>query len=156
MSFRFFVIPVMQPRPAEDELNDCLAKNRVLAVERHLVDAGMASFWAVCVSLAPGPGRLPESLKADAPGGRRIDYREVLNEADFAVFAQLRALRKQIAESEGVAQYAVFTNEQLASMVRARVRTREALGAIDGVGETRLDRYAERFLALLAEASGDR
>jgi superfamily II DNA helicase RecQ len=33
---------------------------------------------------------------------RRTDYREVLSEPDFAVFARLRILRKQVAEAEAV------------------------------------------------------
>lgn len=152
MSFRFFAIPACNPGAAETELNRLLAASRVLSVERQLVLAGEASFWAVCVSLAPGAGPLPDALKAEPSSGRRIDYREVLDETDFAVFAQLRALRKAISEAEGVAQYAVFTNEQLASMVRGRVRTREALGRIDGVGPARLERYTERFLAVLQQA----
>ncbi|EXI82855.1 MAG: ATP-dependent DNA helicase RecQ [Candidatus Accumulibacter appositus] len=152
MSYRFFAIPACNPGAAEAELNQLLAASRVLSVERQLVAAGEASFWAICVSLAPGPGPLPDALKADQGSARRIDYREVLNDADFAVFVQLRALRKSIAESEAVAQYAVFTNEQLANMVRGRVRTLEALGAIDGVGPARLERYAERFLAVLQQA----
>jgi superfamily II DNA helicase RecQ len=152
MTYRFFAIPAFNPAFAEAELNQLLAASRVLNVERHFVADGEASFWAICVSLAPGPGTLPDGLKADQGSGRRIDYREVLNEADFAVFAELRSLRKTIADAEGVAQYAVFTNEQLANMVRGRVSTLEALGKIEGIGPARLERYAARFLALLQPA----
>ena len=151
MNFRFFAIPACNPGAAEADLNRLLAASRVLSVERHLVAAGEASFWAICVSLAPGAGPLPAVLKADHGSARRIDYREVLNEADFAVFSQLRSLRKSIAEAEGQPQYAVFTNEQLASMVRERVRTADALAAIDGIGPARLERYSERFLAVLQQ-----
>lgn len=57
----------------------------MLTVERQFVAAGDASYWALCVSLAPPPGPLPEAVKGG--GTRRVDYREVLDEADFAVFA---------------------------------------------------------------------
>jgi hypothetical protein len=50
-----------------------------------------------------------------------VDYKEVLNEADFAVFSRLRDLRKVIAEKEAVPAYAIFTNEQLAAMVTGKV-----------------------------------
>jgi superfamily II DNA helicase RecQ len=76
----------------------------------------------------------------------------VLSEADFAVFAKLRELRKSIAEAEGVPPYAVFTNEHLASMVRGKLKTLDALGRIEGVGPGRVDRYGARFLALLEQA----
>lgn len=89
MKLRFFAVPALSPAQGEAEVNRVLAEGRVLAVERQFVAAGDASYWALCVSLAPPPGPLPEAVKGG--GTRRVDYREVLDEADFAVFAQLRA-----------------------------------------------------------------
>ena len=152
MTLRFFAIPACDPVAAEAELNQLLAASRVLTIDRHFVACGESSFWAVCVRIASGPGPLPEALKADQGSARRVDYREVLSEADFAVFARLRELRKSIAEAEGVPPYAVFTNEHLASMVRGKLRTLDALGRIEGVGPGRVDRYGARFLALLEQA----
>ena len=43
------------------------------------------------------------------------------------MFAKLRALRKTLADREGVPAYALFTNEQLADMVRRRITTGEAM-----------------------------
>ncbi|HMX69978.1 MAG TPA: HRDC domain-containing protein [Accumulibacter sp.] len=156
MTPRFFVVRAFSPAEAEAESeaesNQVLAEGCVLAGQRPFVGAGESSFWAICVSLAPAPGRLPEAVKAG--GVRRVDDREVLDEADFAVYARLRKprklrkLRQEIAEGEGVALFTVFINEQLATMVQQRVNTREAMAAIDGVGSARLERYAPRFLAL--------
>lgn len=87
-----------------------------------------------------------------APGAKRpgkLYYREVLNEADFALFARLRALRKDLAEAEGVPAYALFTNEQLAAMVQSGARSPASLLAIDGIGEARVAKYGERFLEVL-------
>lgn len=84
--------------------------------------------------------------------GSKVDYREVLSEADFKLFARLRTLRKELAEHEGVPAYALFTNEQLAAMVARRVRTPAELGAIPGVGAARVEKYASRFLELLGQA----
>lgn len=41
----------------------------------------------------------------------RIDYKDVLSERDFALYAQLRNLRKFLSEQEGVPTYALFTND---------------------------------------------
>ena len=46
-----------------------------------------------------------------------MDYKEILKSEDFAVFARLRDLRKEIAQAEAVPVYTVFTNEQLAQLV---------------------------------------
>ena len=90
-----------------------------------------------------------DSPKAASKG--KIDYREVLNEQDFAVFARLRTLRKELADGEGIPAYAVFTNEQLAEIVQRRVQSAAALREIAGVGEA-LSKYGEAFLRLLREA----
>jgi superfamily II DNA helicase RecQ len=76
----------------------------------------------------------------------------VLSEQAFAVFARLRSLRKELAESEGIPAYALFTNEQLAEMVQRRVQTAAALREIAGIGEARIEKYGETFLRLLCEA----
>ena len=114
MQLRFFTIPLLGGESAADELNRFLSANRILAVDRQLGQQAGSSVWALCVSYEPaGEGRAGE---ARSIGGKRgkVDYREVLNEADFARYARLRKLRKEIADSEGVPVYAVFTIEQLA------------------------------------------
>src|SRR6185436_11993097 len=109
-----------------EELNQFLASHRVIAVDRQLVMDGPRSAWAICVTY----------VNADAGAGagagsgekNRVDYRDVLPEEEFQVFAKLRDLRKRIAEQEGMPPYALFTNKQLAELVRRRVRTPADLG----------------------------
>jgi hypothetical protein len=141
MSLHFFSIPALQPQMAQDEFNAFCAAHRVLQVERQFVAAGAQSFWALCATVASGPGPLPAALKrpprgveGEAGNERKLDYKELLSEPDFVVFAALRQLRKTLAEQDGVPLYAVFSNEQLATLARERCASLEALGRIDGVG----------------------
>lgn len=143
MKFQFFTIPVHGGDDGQDELNAFCAGHKVATVEKQFVANGDESFWAVCVTYVEGAKKPALSRK------NKIDYREVLNEQDFAVYAKLRTLRKQLAEKEGVPAYALFTNEQLATMVRRRVTTLAALGTVDGVGKARLDKYGDHFITLL-------
>jgi superfamily II DNA helicase RecQ len=83
-----------------------------------------------------------------------VDYKEVLNEADFAVFSRLRDLRKVIAEKEAVPAYAIFTNEQLAAMVTGKVESLTEMGKIDGIGAARIEKYGAAFLKALTEKGG--
>ena len=85
---------------------------------------------------------------AARPG--KIDYREVLSPEDFAVFARLRQLRKEIAQAEAVPVYTIFTNDQLAQMVQSRATTKAALEKIAGVGDARIEKYGPRVLEFLA------
>lgn len=145
MRFRFFTIPAFDPDAAQDALNAFCAQHRIVASDRHFVDRGVDSFWAVCVTWVEG------AAPAFPAQGRRerVDYREVLGEADFAVYSELRRLRKHLADREGVPAYAIFTNEQLAAMVQRRVASVQALGAIEGVGEARVDKFGDVFLDAL-------
>lgn len=119
MSFHCFTIPALHPGAAQDELNQFIATHRVLAVRREFVADGAASFWALCVEVAHGPGPLPAHLTASgatsapstgpaAPTSRSssVDYKQVLNEADFTRFATLRELRKQRAHDAALAALA--------------------------------------------------
>lgn len=155
MELHFFVVPALDPAPAQAELNAFIASHRVTQVDRQLVQAGPGAYWALCISVASGPGPLPAALKADATRSGKVDYKQVLSVADFGVYADLRALRKRLAEESGVPLYAVFSNEQLAAMVQQRVSTEEQLGAIDGVGAARVQRYGAVMLERLRTAWAD-
>ena len=145
MQLRVFTIAVHDEGGALDELNSFLRAHRILSVDRHFVQDGANSIWAVCVSYI-GDANRPLAAGAKRP---KVDYREVLSEADFAVFAKLRNLRKELAEREGIPAYALFTNEQLAEMVQRRVGSLNAMKEIEGVGDARIEKYGAQFLALL-------
>lgn len=137
------MIPIRDPGDWEREMNGFLANHRVIDIRREFIAEGLNSVWAICVTYQ-------ETAPAFTSQGRektgRVDYREVLSEADFTVFARLRALRKSIAERDGVPPYAVFSNEQLAEMVRRRVQSASAMQEIAGVGEAKAKKYAAEFL----------
>ncbi|HEY8656341.1 MAG TPA: ATP-dependent DNA helicase RecQ [Candidatus Limnocylindria bacterium] len=72
---------------------------------------------------------------------------------DAALFERLRALRKAIADAEGVPAYIVFSDAVLRQMADTVPTTPTRLLALSGVGPTKLERYGERFLELLRDAS---
>ena len=146
MRLHFAAIPVLDGAAEEEELNRFFATHRVISVDRQLVDDGPRSVWTVCVSWVPG------GAQGDTTGdGRksRVDYRETLNEAEFAVFSKLRDARKALAERDSVPPYAIFTNEQFAEMLRRKVRTLEDLARIEGVGPARVEKYGTMVIELL-------
>ena len=112
MAYRIFRVPLLADSSAMEELNGFLRSHRVLNVDRRFAESGEQSFWTFCVDYLDRPppgGSSPSSNnRPDAVRGK-VDYRDVLSPADFAVFAQLRQLRKEIAATEVVPVYAVFT-----------------------------------------------
>lgn len=149
MKQRFFMIPVKDSGLAEDELNAFYAQHRVISVEKYFVADGPNSFWSLCLTWTEVEAALLVGANSRS-GKSKIDYKDVLNEADFAVYAQLRDLRKVLAERDGVPPYALFTNEQLAKMVQQRIASKNGLMELEGVGQVRADKYGAAFLSLLA------
>ncbi|MDZ7596934.1 MAG: DNA helicase RecQ [Desulfobacterales bacterium] len=61
----------------------------------------------------------------------------------------LRRLRLEIAQELELPAYVIFHDKTLREMAVSRPASREALLAISGVGESKADRYGERFLAAI-------
>jgi ATP-dependent DNA helicase RecQ len=72
-------------------------------------------------------------------------------EADPALFERLRAVRRTLADAEGVPAYIVFSDAVLARMAAARPTDETGLLAVSGVGPVKLQRYGEAFLRALRE-----
>ncbi len=70
---------------------------------------------------------------------------------DEALFQRLRALRRQLADAEGVPAYIVFSDAVLARMAASRPRDEVALLAVSGIGPAKLVRYGEAFLRVLRD-----
>ena len=157
MAFIFFTVPIQDSGRAQEELNAFLRGHRILSVDRRWVEQGASSFWSFCVDYLEGaPADGGGYRGSRGPGGRaKIDYREALKPEDFAVFARLRDLRKELAQAEAVPVYTIFTNEQLAQMVQSRATTKAALEKIAGVGDARIEKYGGRMLEVLSQAWKD-
>ncbi len=147
MKLKFFAVPALAPDETAETVNQFLGSHRVVSMDRELVHQDGAAYWALCVSYLDGDG-------APAPTKRgKVDYKELLSAQDFAVFVQLRNLRKDISQQEGVPPYALFTNEQLAALVTQRVRTLKELEDIPGVGPARVKKYGQAFLEALRQGT---
>ncbi len=71
---------------------------------------------------------------------------------DEALWEALRKHRLELARAQGVPPYVIFHDATLREMVELRPRTLDELAGITGVGETKLERYGEDFLAVIAKA----
>jgi superfamily II DNA helicase RecQ len=156
MPFAFFVVPITSTTEAAEELNRFLRQHRALSVERRWVEEGTSSFWSFCVDYIDTAGVTTNQIPH--PGGRppgakpKIDYRETLSPEDFAIYARLRDLRKEISAVDAIPLYTIFTNDQLAQMVLKRMTSKAALESIAGIGSGRVEKYGERMLGVLTTA----
>lgn len=79
----------------------------------------------------------------------------VPDDGDEALFQKLRALRLDIARELGKPPYIVFSDKTLRDMVRVKPITDDQFLAVNGVVESKLKQYGERFMAAIREDSGD-
>ena len=99
--------------------------------------------------------------RADARARRTSDVSTpavgsyVPDDGDEALFQKLRALRLDIARELGKPPYIVFSDKTLRDMVRVKPITDDQFLAVNGVGESKLKQYGERFMAAIREDSGD-
>jgi superfamily II DNA helicase RecQ len=147
MPLKFVRIPATGCDVSESELNHFMGSHRVLAVEKRFVDVGENSFWAVCVDYLDGGSAGDKSSSRSQRN--QIDYRRILSDEQFTVFAALRELRKELAAQDGVPLYTVFTNQQLAQIVQLKITDRANLKKVDGVGDGRVEKYGDAILQLI-------
>ena len=95
------------------------------------------------------PGEKKRARIAKSMSERSEAAELVTSPADARLLERLRALRTSIAREEKVPAYVVFADRTLIEIAVRRPKTVYALGEIRGVGPMKIDKYAERFLALV-------
>lgn len=75
---------------------------------------------------------------------------ESLAPADMELFEALRELRKELADEQGVPPYVIFGDVTLVQMSRDKPSTEEEMLEITGVGQVKLQRHGDEFLAAIA------
>ena len=143
MQIKLFTVPVIGGQDKEKALNLFLRSHQILEVEKHLVQNSGQAYWCFGVSYLMSGANIQkvETKKA------RVDYKELLSEQVFQRFNQFRALRKAIAEKEGIPVYAVFTNHELVEMAKLEKDiSTSRLSKIEGIGKKKIEKYAQYFI----------
>ena len=68
---------------------------------------------------------------------------------DHNLFAELKALRRELADEKNVPAYIVFSDATLIDMCQKRPKNTEELLEVSGVGKVKLELYGDKFLQLL-------
>ena len=70
---------------------------------------------------------------------------------DAALFERLRAVRRRLADAQGVRAFAVFGDATLRDLATLRPTDRTTMRQISGVGPAKLEQYADDFLTEIRE-----
>jgi ATP-dependent DNA helicase RecQ len=77
-----------------------------------------------------------------------------LSEADQTLYKKLKALRLIIARDQNLPPYVIFHDRTLIEMAVYKPKTLEDMGHINGVGQSKLERYGQSFLSVMNGHSG--
>jgi DNA helicase-2/ATP-dependent DNA helicase PcrA len=142
---------VFLPKLEQRELPWKLARGEdEIAEERRLLYVGMtrARHWLTLTWTGRPSPFLQELAVVDERAAKPKPREQDLP----PVFAALREWRLRRARADGVPAYVVFHDATLAEIAVRAPGSRAELAAVAGIGPTKLDRYAEDILAVLASA----
>ena len=94
---------------------------------------------------------LRRALKHEKTKVRNRKQNAAVSGQDKLLWEALRACRKTLAEERGVPPYVIFHDASLMEMLERRPQNKEQFAGIAGVGEHKLEAYADEFLRVLAQ-----
>jgi len=141
---------VFMPRVEEKELPVRQARRpHEISEERRLLYVGLTRAKRhLAVTWSGKPSRFLGELGVQAS----MSSTSRPAEPDDPLYAALKKWRLQRATADDLPAYVVFHNSTLAEIAGRRPRDRSELGDVPGVGPTKLERYGDEVLAVLAAA----
>lgn len=133
MQIRIFTIPIPGGEALTEEMNVFLRSRKVLEVTEQVI----GNHWCFRVKY------LDDHALNDR---QKIDYREVLDPASFQRFSRLREIRKQLALSESVPPYVIFSDAELAELAKMEQLSLASMRRVKGIGEKKIEKYGIKFI----------
>ncbi len=141
MQVKLFTIPVNSVEDYNYELNKFLATNKIVEIEKHLIQNGTHYSWCFYITYTHGDTKLPFSEP-------KVDYKKVLPPPAFNIFETLREIRAKIAKLDDISAFIVFSNKELAKISELPEITLEGIKSIKGIGNNKIENYAERLIEM--------
>jgi ATP-dependent DNA helicase RecQ len=92
-----------------------------------------------------------EPILLAAPPPSDAALTEAIAQPNDELFGELRALRKRLADEQGVPPYVVFHDTTLRQMAAVMPESRQELLRLSGVGASKAQVYGDHFLAVIRE-----
>ncbi len=130
------------------------------AVVRQMSAAGLLRVDPEFGGLSLGP-RAPGLLRGETAFAMRPEPRQARRQAeaaasgamgaDHALFAALKALRREIAGERGVAAFVIFSDRTLADMAARKPKTIAEFNSVFGVGRAKTEAFGRQFMRAIAD-----
>ncbi len=92
---------------------------------------------------------LRKELKQEKSSARKRKQKPGINESNKYLWEALRDCRKKLSEQLDVPPYVIFHDATLMEMLQRQPQNRQQFSRISGVGEHKLDAYADEFLQVI-------
>ncbi len=126
-------------------------------LHRGLVDEAQDGYSVLSLNAQSWPvlrGEQPVMIARTTKLERRSSSNVVEANMDQDLFERLRALRKRLADENGLPPYVIFHDSTLRKMAEHMPLELEQFAALPGVGRAKLDRYGPQFIAVVREHRG--
>jgi ATP-dependent DNA helicase RecQ len=143
-------------------VGDALDNNQWRSVFRQLVGRGYLSvdlqgFGALklqekCRPLLRGECEIALRLDQKQKVAKRQTKTPLPEDINVGLWEALRECRRELAEEQGVPPYVIFHDSTLVEMCSVVPRTLDAFSKLSGVGERKLMKYGEAFIAAIKNA----
>ena len=143
-------------------VGDALDNNQWRSVFRQLVGRGYLSvdlqgfgalkLQAKCRPLLRGECEIALRLDQKQKVAKRQTKTPLPEDINVGLWEALRDCRRELAEAQGVPPYVIFHDSTLVEMCSVVPRTLEGFSKLSGVGERKLMKYGEAFLAAIRDA----
>jgi len=143
-------------------VGDALDNNQWRSVFRQLVGRGYLSvdlqgfgtlkLQAKCRPLLRGECEIALRLDQKQKVAKRQTKTPLPVDINVGLWEALRDCRRELAEAQGVPPYVIFHDSTLVEMCSVVPRTLEGFSKLSGVGERKLMKYGEAFLAAIRDA----
>ena len=143
-------------------VGDALDNNQWRSVFRQLVGRGYLSvdlqgFGALklqekCWPLLRGEFEIALRLDQKQKVAKRQTKTPLPEDIDVGLWEALRDCRRELADEQGVPPYVIFHDSTLVEMCSVVPRTLDDFSKLSGVGERKLMKYGEAFLATIRDA----
>jgi len=119
-----------------------------------LIDEAQDGYAVLSLNAQSWPvlrGEQPVNIARRAKAGRGSSSGAGVSSMDDALFERLRALRKRLANDNGLPPYVIFHDSTLRQMAEHTPLDLEQFAALPGVGQAKLARYGAQFIAQIRE-----
>ena len=151
MQLKVFTLPYQASLGGfnDEPLREFLADKEVLGIDCQFFVKDGLPHWTVLVQYNVCERLEAAPVKGTRAANEKEDWRKRLDKADWGLFNRLREWRAEHAREEGVPPYLVFTNKQLTELVLARPESLAAIGSVEGVGPSRVEKYGKPMLDII-------